>query len=271
MNILRRHKWVALFVLSSASIYAVFVHYTQSQVPVTFTARYIESSTDVIRGRTAVKQPLYWAVRSDGATSGGWLDPKEGYRRITSPSARWEADLSDPLKLKTTLDYSYITLTVPRRSKPADCRPSGPVVTLSGLEMIGDYRAYRYRLIMPRSGGEKEEADQWFAPDLNCWDIQLRARKYDVSGNLTGLFEKKVTELTLGEPDEALFAVPADYIEVAPSERSKRALLRSIYERGGSDAVARYAIPSSLQSMWKHLDERYNSVTNKKWQPLSER
>jgi hypothetical protein len=269
----RSAKWISFGVLPlGALVFGFLVHQSRSQMihgSLPFTAHYSETSTNTLTGRVVQMPLLYMAVRSDGTTSSGSLNQRTGYRRIRSRQAKKEVTVNDFLKLKTTLDYGYIPFTPPRRTMPADCRPHGSEFSSLGVEMIGDYRAYRYQFMTVLTDGSKREYTQWLAPDLGCWEIQQTTRGYDSRGVLDGLFEKKVVEITPGEPDDALFAVPDAYVEVKPSEREKALHLQNVTDREGSERATKREIPLSIETRWAQADERYEAVANKRWQPPS--
>jgi hypothetical protein len=274
MNIIRERntKWVStailtIFVLICFYAYQSRSENTQRHTP--FTARYTETSTNQLTGIATQRAYLYHAVRGDGTISFGSLVPQLGYRRIRSRIEKKEVSVTDSLKLKTTLDYSYLPITLPRHAMPSDCSPQGPGVSSLGIETILNYTAYRYKRIVVRPDGTKREMTQWFAPDLQCWEIQQITRKYDAAGDLSGVFEKKMTEVTTGEPDDGLFAIRNDYAEVTPSAREKAALLQNIMDREGLDGVARHKIPPSMELLWKQQDEYYDSVMRKRLQLIS--
>jgi len=275
MNIVRRRsaKWMYLGMLPIVALIVGFLaHQSRSQInqgSVPFTARYTETSTNTLTGRAVQMPLLYMAVRSDGTTSSGSLDQRVGYSRIRSRQEKREVTVNDFLKLKTTLDYWYILLTAPRRAMPSDCRPEGSGVSSFGAEMIGNYAAYRYQRITVLRDGTKREFTQWLAPDLGCWEIQQTTHRYNSKGVLDGLFEKKVTEITPGEPNDALFAIPNDYVEVKTSERQKAVLLQNVTDREGSASASKHEIPLSVESQWKQADDHYDAVANKRWQPGS--
>ena len=56
----------------------------------------------------------------------------------------------------------------------------------------------------------------WRAPALDC--TSLKAVLERTENQKTLVFNNTVTSVTLGEPDPALFSIPSEYREVAPSE-----------------------------------------------------
>jgi hypothetical protein len=238
----------------------------QQHTATAFTARYSETSTDTATERTAQRQHLYWAVRSDGSISAGSLDERYGQRSVLDYSKKLDVTLSDPLKLKTTRDYSY--LDVPRKNTPKspDCRPEGSVVSL-GTDTIGSYKVYGFQKVNAQPGGAREEADQWLAPELDCWNIRYVVRRFDGNGHLTGLFERKTSAIVEGEPEEKLFEIPEGYSETKPSEMEKAVILQMVTDREGVSGASEHVIPSHLQFMWSEQDAHYDAVTNRDWHP----
>lgn len=85
---------------------------------------------------------------------------------------------------------------------------SGPTIgepaVLTGEELIEGYRVY---VISVRN------LTYWLAPELGCATLRIRTRYGD--GEVSNQHAVKIAP---GEPDGALFAIPADYREVPPSQ-----------------------------------------------------
>ena len=223
-----------------------------------FTALYNETSTDPTTGHTAQKQNLYWALRSDGAISTGWLDDRHGQRNIRDIRGMRDVTLSDFHKLKTTVDFSNLGIAIPSRSKLSDCRPDATVSFL-GTGRVEGYDTFRYQRITPLGDG-RVEATEWYAPGLGCWCIQAEGRRYDSEGTLTGLFVKKTTRVLPGDPDGSFFDVPDEYAETTPSDREKTVLLQSVKDREGSSGSADFRISPAVQSLLESQDDVYNAM-----------
>jgi hypothetical protein len=254
-------------------VFGLFAYRSMSQVhqPLTpFTARYSEMSSNPQTGRTVHKQQLDWAVKSDGSVSRGSLEGRYGQRTILDFTAKREVTVSDALKIKTTHDYSYIAGNAHPRSQPSDCRPGGAITSL-GMDLILGYKAYGYRRTTALAAEGRMDTDQWFSPDLNCWEIKLVAHKYNVDGTLTGLFEKNISEIVVGEPSDSLFDIPEEYAETKPSEREKTVLLQMVKDREGSERAANHKVPNSVSESWIARDEKYNAVTTKSWLPENDK
>jgi hypothetical protein len=86
----------------------------------------------------------------------------------------------------------------------------------------------------------------WVAPSMNCQEIAHEVIwATDATPSTTRLYLDKVV---WGEPDASLFAVPAGYTELSPSEAVRARLT----------AVARPADRIEQQvAMWKRMDARY--------------
>lgn len=85
----------------------------------------------------------------------------------------------------------------------------------------------------------------WMAPALNCQEMKHLISFTDGKPSTTTLYTDQVT---WGEPDPALFAVPSDYSEVAPSEAQR---LRLVHIGAPQDVINRRV------QHWQQLDPRY--------------
>jgi hypothetical protein len=263
----RTTKWLAIVAVAAPAIYLLAYH-SMSQVvemQTPFTVSFAEISTNPVSGRTFQKPQLYFAARSDGSSVLGSSDLRNGWRRIRNPKEKFEVTVADSLKLKTTLDYSYLPIFSAKKSHAADCYQKG--AALIGIETVQGYRTYHYQRINALANRGKHQIDQWLAPDLNCYDIRTTGQRYNMDGIVDGVFEKRVLEILPGEPEVKLFAIPDDYAEVASSVREKAMTLRMISDREGADAAAKHIIPISVEKTWSRLDEHYDSVKSGQFNP----
>jgi hypothetical protein len=116
---------------------------------------------------------------------------------------------------------------------------------LVNTETVGAWRAVHTRISQPNS----PVIDSWYAPELGCALVRqvIGYQNSSQTGALIQGQSEKVIEWALaGEPDSALFAVPADYEEMPPSELAGRQAER----RTGS----RSCLNPEIQ---KAADERY--------------
>jgi hypothetical protein len=68
------------------------------------------------------------------------------------------------------------------------------------------------------SGGEHSvNVQTWVVPELGCLVLREVAT-FRKKGKVESSITREIVELTLGQPDSALFVVPANYKESAPSE-----------------------------------------------------
>jgi hypothetical protein len=68
--------------------------------------------------------------------------------------------------------------------------------------------------------GSTLTVEEWRAPELECFPIKQTAIRLATKDGMTysSRIEKEVTQVTIGDPDPALFAIPAQYTERSPSE-----------------------------------------------------
>jgi hypothetical protein len=68
-----------------------------------------------------------------------------------------------------------------------------------------------------RKSGKRVSKD-WFLPELNCLRVDGETRVIDSEGKLFSTYLHRVNSITVGEPDDRLFAVPPEYQEMPPSK-----------------------------------------------------
>jgi hypothetical protein len=269
-------KWlfwglIPLIVMSSVFL----IHQTRSQVVddwVPFTAFYTETSQNVTTLKTLQIPQLYAAVRSDGSRSSGSLDLRLGYRKIKDRRENKDITISDFLKLKSTLDYSYIPISTPRRLITSDCRTAAGVgAQLIGYDTIAGYDAFHYQLSTVLSDKTKRELNQWLVPDLGCWEIRQLSRKLNTEGVLQGIFEKTITKVIPGDPDISLFNIPADYKEVKSSDLERALHQQKVTDRDGVYGALKDETPICILERWRQANDHYDAVANKSWQPIAKR
>lgn len=164
------------------------------------------------------EQRTLHAVRGDGSSV--------EVRLMTAPDGRpvEQRMISDLGKLKRVTveghSESVTTYRIDSRraaqlaAKPRDCsaNSAAPRSSLLGYEVVLDVRE-----LARRHDGSVPRVEAWRATALDClaledrYFIQREGKEY-----LTNL--RQVTSVRLGEPDTALFEVPASYAERAPSE-----------------------------------------------------
>jgi hypothetical protein len=236
--------------------------------PVPFTAEYTETSTNPNSGVSAQKH-LFWAVKSDGSRSLGSTDDLDHQRLVKDLPHKREIVLSDHAKLKTTYDYSFAFATMPPRpariANPTCMQNTRVPYASLGEDVVAGYRTFHYQAPLKNDAdGTTEDHHYWYAPDLDCFEVLLKAYKHDSTGTLTGVFEKRITRVRMGEPEPQLFEIPADYREVRPSELEQAAITGKVRTREGSDAADKLVVPEGIRRNWDALDRKYDSVKQKR-------
>lgn len=266
---LPNYRWF-WFSLVAPIIMSCLAHQALSQVEpntVAFTFRYYEVSTRLETGQALSMPNQYYAIRSDGSVSQGSLDERYGQRSISNKNKRTQVMIYDYRKLKSTLDFSYIPVSPQKEDTRADCNPNigqpSRDLTYLGVDNVGDYLTYRYQELVTVPDGGKHEIIYWYSPALNCYPIQTVVHMYDSEGILTNENERK-GKISLGEPEDSLFDIPDDYVEVQPSGILKASLLQMVGDREGTAAAEQYAIPSTMQQMLDMQDKRYEDARAKR-------
>jgi hypothetical protein len=246
-------------VISSAAVGFLTVRqvYSDDASPA-YTVFYTETSKSLLNNQT-IERHMFFASRSDRSYAMGSTDNPDQERVIVDPSLKRRTLLTDSARVKSTLDYSGITgvvRTLRARSNPTCSQDSSREhFSLVGTEVVHGIVTYHYQTPAETiTDGMTEERHYWFAPDLGCFEVQLKAFRRDKDGTLNGLFAKEMTGVRLGEPSGTLFSIPADYTEVKPSE----------VERAGLGAGDRLRPPpEGVRARWTSEDLRYEELKKK--------
>lgn len=196
------------------------------------------------------------AVRSDGsyvtasrpATGDLSVYPQFGDRSLALRPQQQLVYVLDKLRIKTTTPLG--TTVQPLAPMDPTCAAGratgrGPYKFLR-TEVFMGYQTYVYSYTIATPGGGEETTTRWFAPALNCRDIQARLDVKDESGTVKTMLNF-ATSIIEGEPDPALFAVPDGYQEVSPSEM----------EAQRAQSLGRESPPALLMERLRARDESY--------------
>lgn len=141
-----------------------------------------------------------------------------GDRSVTLRQERLSIYVLDRLKVKTTSVIPGSPKALPLID--ANCKDNASQAVFIGKQSYNGYDTYAYRGTKTTAEGEQITDTRWRAPVLNCMELHGELELKTASGEVT-VYRNSVTEVHLGEPDPALFAVPTDYREVLPSEMEK--------------------------------------------------
>jgi hypothetical protein len=145
----------------------------------------------------------------------------------------------------------------PNRGPRCEIQPfDGKAPTYLGEETFLGYRSFKYQhppAVFP--DGKSIRTTSWYVKDLNCYEVKQHGDSVDANGQVTGTYDKFVTQITAGVPDGALFSIPSSYREVPPSEMEIANLRIKITERGEPEALDR--LKEKLQQQWADEDKRY--------------
>lgn len=220
---------------------------------------YVETS-GMPGSETPAQRTVYYAERGDGAIAYGVQGTPPGRREVVNLPEKWRVVLSDPLKLKTTYDYALRMPDVHVRPLRDDCNPEPRQTTPLGVDIIAGYPAYHYQHMLGLGDGTTLDQHYWFSRDLGCFDIQRIVYRRDARGAVTGVFERRVVEVTRGEPDASFFTVPADYREVLPSEFEEAMARNRMGADTGSNEAGRVVLPSCLTEALAARDRYYRDL-----------
>lgn len=238
------------------------VHSSQGNEYPAFTVEYSEGTSSP-SSTARMQREMYWAFRSDGATSNGFRDKPILNRTVLDPTAMIQADVSDRLALTTNYDRTNVLEgRRPRpRQSPTCAPPAGrPGYRFLGEETILGFNTYIYEHHQDlESGAKTMETRYWLAPDLRCFEMKTVSDMRNARGEVTSHFEKLVANVRMGEPDPDLFSVPASYREVPPSEFATSIQYDDIAQREGPERAA--LVVSRAPASWKatlvQKDARY--------------
>jgi hypothetical protein len=231
---------------------------------------YTERSLSFKSPTSSLEKHLYRAVKADGSTASGSTDATSfQIRTITLHPQRLQASLSDHLKKKSTF-YAGADVLVRPPSTPSQCATNWTErakATYLGEQQIAGMLTYHYRATGPSPMSKEEHMtdEQWFASTLNCDTIQRVTERLDALGNVVAHFELVPVSAEIGNPADDLFSIPADYIEVLPSELLTENTNEQIRSAEGDAAAKRHVPPATATQGYKGLDQRYSdSLKNKK-------
>lgn len=111
----------------------------------------------------------------------------------------------------TTIGYPPSEME-PYKSKPRDCRTDDP----QQFDTVLDIKVLKVTTRLPSMPGKERIVEEWIAPSLDCFP--MRQIFYEGgSGRLAPVFEKRVSVISVGVVDGALFTPPPNYEERPPS------------------------------------------------------
>jgi len=227
-----------------------------------FTVVYETSTTSARTGVVLTKRHLE-AHRGDRSTAETLPDYKFAVRRVILVPEKQEIQVGDALGMKSTLDYSAAYAALPSRPASASqtisnhCTPNPALhADYLGDEMVLGINAFGYHRIEQDSDGASEAIDTWYAPTLSCYPVKMQTQLRDSSGAVTGTFKRRTVSIVMGEPDGALFQIPAAYDEVLPSVLTQQLMLAQMAADGMS-AERQSASVEKMQKYCERQDQKY--------------
>lgn len=215
----------------------------QSPSTVEISERFIDPLTKQVK--TEVR--LVTAYRSDGSkASSRSYEGQVMSRRVSDLSSRRTVVVVDNERAKSTKYYSERDRqAVLAQVRPVDCSPN-PKEKPVRQEFVLGIRAFVFESDSS-AGPNRVKLVSWLAPDLKCSEIKSIAERMDESGLVNGRTEKVPVLIRMGEPDDALFAIPADYKEMTPSAMQENSWLLQHKD----------SAPLSLRAGWITEDQKY--------------
>jgi hypothetical protein len=176
-------------------------------IPYTVTLRETVHGPD---GTTTAGPEYTNAVRSDGSTLMRWVG--RGSQRTIYLSSGFQVDTNEETNTKSSIRRPNENPASWQRDPDSNCLNSmaGKPMTSAPETFLGEETIAGYRTAKIADG----LTTSWHALDYGCALVKDR---WDFSA--TEVSEKELVALVAGEPDAALFDVPAHYREVTPSER----------------------------------------------------
>jgi hypothetical protein len=233
----------------------IHAHAAATKMPVpALTAHYHEELDNTQRRRISTRWKV--AYREDGAQSDSReYFTKEGasykqMRTIRFPDGR-TLTIFDSDKVVSSVSYPAANYehwkNTAHHDPSKNCASDlvgATMLTPIGAEQRSAFDAVHFRA--NRASG----LEVWHSPSLGCLLVGRKATFRDKDGNISDTSELILDFVTRGTPDSALFAVPADYEEVKPSEANRRVLIRT-------KADAKYFTALDQDLNVKRQDESY--------------
>ncbi|MCC6860571.1 MAG: hypothetical protein IT158_18535 [Bryobacterales bacterium] len=150
---------------------------------------------------------------------------EEESRAITLPKARKYLVVSDSLEALSTY-YLSPAAAAEAREKASDptCRQKSIGATVFAMKGVATSLGHHVVKLAAENKGAHFES--WEAPELDCFPLYSLTITKNADGSVNSRDEQVTTSVVTGEPQAALFAVPATYSERPPSEVTAMLLSR---------------------------------------------
>jgi hypothetical protein len=204
---------IAIFVAAGSFWVSQKTVFANQSVAVVTTTRYTSFKKT---GAPGLTEDRTFARRSDGSTVNA--------RHIKGPGSMGMITQRDIIDLflakeiavdQTTESITSEPLTpqfVSAYLKPPNCGSAGPE-TLLGYGVVRDTKDYD-------NPGKFMRRESWRAPSLGCVPLKETVWIGPDAANLRVASTREALTVTLGEPPAELFAIPSNYVELSPSQRS---------------------------------------------------
>jgi hypothetical protein len=176
-------------------------------------------------GETRLVHIHTYAVRGDQSVAERFAGPRPDDQRREISLASGLMQRVDDTSLAVSTQQVSAETVAERPATRLDPRSDCTVITASGARLytLGD----RGKILGVEVVEVKDaQGSRWLAPSLGCFEMRRKLQRTDSSGRVTSVNLYEVKSMNLGEPDPSLFAIPASYREVPPSELSRLWCLR---------------------------------------------
>ena len=204
-----------LVVVGLASVAGLFIRtringhqsHARAPIPYTVTLRETVHGSD---GNAHLGPESTWATRSDGSRV--IKITEKATQRIINFASGVQVEINDSTNTRTSIMQPNADVAGLQRDPDSKCTNSlaGKPITSTPETFAGEETIAGYRTAKIVRGGVTE----WHALDYGCAVVKDR---WEFSTKEVS--EKELVSLSSGEPDAALFDIPANAKEVPPSER----------------------------------------------------
>jgi hypothetical protein len=209
---------VAVVAIGLAVVYARQVNATDAVTLKPFTATFREVMFHA-NGIRMHHETYLVAFRSDGSNV-------TDYHHVLTPGQTTHVKVVEDIQSGRRIAVDYATESTPTYPLPANY----PTVLAREASQCASATSPNqspilgYQVVLVHAGtayknGASNVRDRWEAVDLNCFPLRRFDSRTGKPGEPAPHNEVQVTNITLGEPDPALFSMPQDFVERSPSER----------------------------------------------------
>ena len=157
--------------------------------------------------------------------------------------------VADAIRAVSTFPLTQLTaeaaqfVAVSQKCEEAGAKPAGETKILG-------YTVFGYT--EERATQRRSRSTSWRSPQLDCRELRYLEEQLDADGRVAHVFERVAAKVTLGDPDPALFEIPAGYREIPPSQANLE-----LMERRAGKKIEGATLERMKPGMLK-MDEHYH-------------